>query len=303
MKTYDCTVIGRSCIDYIVLTKEYPQINTKNPLVEYKICLGGQGANSASVLSYLGLKTLLITPIGNDQNGKLIKNFLSKYKNLNLLISQKNIKTPCAFIWTELKTAKRTILYEKINYSKLYPKNIIEEGFKKSKYILFDHQASKDIYYSKDLIKKHKVNLMMDAERNDKYMFKLLSYINYFIFSEELAKILNLKVKLILKKFINLGPEIVCCTLGEKGAIAICNDNKNKFYYSKGIKVKPKDTTGAGDVFHSAFMYGIIKGLKITEILNFANKLAGLSTKYIGGNEFIKTIKFRFDNISYKILK
>ncbi|MFN3550254.1 MAG: hypothetical protein ACK4WJ_00345 [Endomicrobiia bacterium] len=47
MKNYDCVVIGRSCIDYIVLTKEYPKINTKNPLVEYKICLGGQTANSS----------------------------------------------------------------------------------------------------------------------------------------------------------------------------------------------------------------------------------------------------------------
>ncbi|MFN3550255.1 MAG: hypothetical protein ACK4WJ_00350 [Endomicrobiia bacterium] len=62
-------------------------------------------------------------------------------------------------------------------------------------------------------------------------MFKLLPYINYFIFSEELVKILNSKVKILMRKFINLGPEIVCCTLGENGAIAICKTNKNKFYY------------------------------------------------------------------------
>ncbi len=297
MKKYDCSCIGRSCIDYIALVERYPQKDTKTQLIEYKICLGGQATNTSIVLSSLGIKTLLITTVGNDENSKLVKKFLSQYKNLKTyFITNKNIKTPCAFIWTEKLTAKRTIVYEKIQIKSdcLYPPKILKRFIKQSKYVIFDHQSSKYVYKVKEYFKKYNTKLMMDAERYDKYMFKMLKYINFFVCSSELAKSLKININQLLKKFIVCGPEIVCCTLGENGAVAICKDNPNKIYYSKPPKVKPIDTTGAGDVFHAGFMYGIIKGWKLEKILSFANKIAALSTKYIGGNTFLNFEKFRY---------
>ncbi|MCX7956606.1 MAG: carbohydrate kinase family protein [Endomicrobia bacterium] len=141
-------------------------------------------------------------------------------------------------------------------------------------------------------MRKNKVKIMMDAEREDPYMFKLLKYINYLIFSKEIVKFLKLNVKQLLRKFIKLGPEIVCCTLGEEGAVAMVKDS-DKIYYSKAIKIKPVDTTGAGDVSHAGFMYGIINQWRIQDILSFSNKLAGLSTKYIGGSSFISKTKLK----------
>jgi len=291
MKIYDCTCIGRSCVDYIALVKNYPKKDTKTQLLDYKICLGGQAANTSVVLSHLGVKTLLITTIGKDKNSKLIKKFLSEHRNLKkYFIVNKDIKTPSAFIWTELSSGKRTIVYEKINIKNksLYPPETLEKFIKQSKYVIFDHQSSKDLYKVKDNFIKYNTKLMMDAERNDLYMFKILKYINYFVCSSELAKNLNLKVEQLLKKFISLGPEIVCCTLGENGAVVVLKENPKKFYYSKPKKVNTVDTTGAGDVFHAGFMYGIIKNWRIEKILSFANKLAAFSTTKIGGSEFVK---------------
>lgn len=46
-------------------------------------------------------------------------------------------------------------------------------------------------------------------------------------------------------------------------------------------------------------MYAIIKKLKIEEILNFSNKIAGLSTKYIGVSSFLD--KTKISELLYKI--
>lgn len=294
MKKFDCCCIGRSCIDYIALIENYPTKNTKVKLIDYKVCLGGQAANAAVVLSNLGVKTLLITPIGKDNYANIIKNTLNKKENLkvNFIVSDK-IKTPVAFIWTELKTAQRTIVYEKITSSNLYQKELIEKSARISNYILFDHQSSHEIYNSAKNIKKYNTKLMMDAERNDKTLFKLLAYVDYFVCSQELSKDLKITPKALLKEFIKKGPKIVCCTLGEKGAIATTIENPNKIYYSKAIKVKPIDTTGAGDVFHAGFAYGLIKNWNIEKILNFCNKLAGISTLYLGGSSFCEHKEFK----------
>ncbi|MCX7715953.1 MAG: carbohydrate kinase family protein, partial [Endomicrobia bacterium] len=197
MKKYECCCIGRSCVDYIALVKKYPQKNTKVPLLEYKICLGGQAANSALVLSHLGIKTLLVSPIGKDYHGKLIRNFLKKYKNnLDVLtITKTEIITPVAFIWTEQTTAERTIVYEKIESNTLYSKNILENVVKNTNYILFDHQSSKDIFKVIHLILRNNVKLMADVERKDVSIFKMLPYINYFICSKEFVNEIRFNVK------------------------------------------------------------------------------------------------------------
>ncbi|MCX7910261.1 MAG: carbohydrate kinase family protein [Endomicrobia bacterium] len=290
---YDCCCIGRSCIDYIAVVKNYPQKDTKTPLLQYQICLGGQAANSSLVLANLGVKTLLVTSLGQDKLGDMAKKWLRNVKNLKTIyIALKNLKTPSAFIWAEKKSGKRTIVYEKIYQNITYPADIIEKSIKNSSFVLFDHQSCKDIYEISYLFSKYKIKLMMDAERKDNYMFKMLPHINFFVCSKELAKSLKMPVKKLLKKFINMGPEIVCCTLGEKGAVAIVK-GENKIYYEKSYKVSPVDTTGAGDVFHAGFLYGIIKKWKIKEILKFSNRLASLSVKYIGGNNFLNSSEFK----------
>ncbi len=290
MKKYDCSCIGRLCIDYLALVEKYPEVDTKTPILEYKTCLGGQATTSSIVLSHLGVKTLLLTTAGKDENFIFAKKFIKKFKLLDtFFVVKKEFKTPTAFIIIEKPTATRTIVYEKITLKNkfLYPTDVIKNVIKQSKYVLLDHQSSMDVHKIKDCFKQYNTKLMVDAERYDKYMFKMLKNIHYFVCSNELAKNLGISVKQLLKKFIYLGPEIICCTLGKDGAVAVCKENPKKFYYSKPPKVKVVDTTGAGDVFHAGFMYGIIKNWRIEKILSFANKIAALSTKYIGGSSFL----------------
>jgi sugar/nucleoside kinase (ribokinase family) len=51
--------------------------------------------------------------------------------------------------------------------------------------------------------------------------------------------------------------------------------------------VEVVDTTGAGDVFQGAFIYGILEDWPLTESMHFANIAAGLSCEGIGGRSAI----------------
>ena len=54
------------------------------------------------------------------------------------------------------------------------------------------------------------------------------------------------------------------------------------FIKSPALKVKAIDTTGAGDAFAGAFIYGMLKNWDNKKILKFANKVAGLKCREIG---------------------
>jgi sugar/nucleoside kinase (ribokinase family) len=79
----------------------------------------------------------------------------------------------------------------------------------------------------------------------------------------------------------------LCTTLGHEGAMALV---EGKVIYIEGFKVKVADTTGAGDVFHGGFIYGLLQDWEVQEILRFANAAAALKCKELGGRRGIPTL-------------
>ena len=61
-------------------------------------------------------------------------------------------------------------------------------------------------------------------------------------------------------------------------------------FYAHGFQVDVVDTTGAGDVFHGGFIYGLLQNWEVTEILRFANAVAALKCRDLGGRRGIPAL-------------
>ena len=61
--------------------------------------------------------------------------------------------------------------------------------------------------------------------------------------------------------------------------------------YMEANQVKAIDTTGAGDAFNGGFSFALLKGKKIKDCLEFANKVAGLSTTKLGAGDSMPNLK------------
>ena len=70
------------------------------------------------------------------------------------------------------------------------------------------------------------------------------------------------------------GCKLACTTMGERGALAWDGQH---FYYAPAYRVAVVDTTGAGDLFHAGFAYGLLKGWDTQRILEFGCAAAGLN--------------------------
>jgi sugar/nucleoside kinase (ribokinase family) len=77
-------------------------------------------------------------------------------------------------------------------------------------------------------------------------------------------------------------------TLGRDGALVYW---QGRFHYSPGFVVETVDTTGAGDVFHGAFIYGLVAGWEMNRILDFANAMAALNCTKLGARGGIATVE------------
>ncbi len=67
---------------------------------------------------------------------------------------------------------------------------------------------------------------------------------------------------------------LAAATLGTEGALALDGE---QFYSSAAYKVPSTDTTGAGDIFHAGFIYGLLREWPIQRNLDFACAAAALN--------------------------
>lgn len=73
-------------------------------------------------------------------------------------------------------------------------------------------------------------------------------------------------------------------TLGERGLIYEEEGNVKSL---DSYKVKAVDTTGAGDIFHGAFAYGLLENYPLIENLKLASKTSAISVQTLGGRQSI----------------
>ena len=79
-------------------------------------------------------------------------------------------------------------------------------------------------------------------------------------------------------------------TLGSKG-VYFANSSESYFLDAFNLKDKVIDTTGAGDAFNGAFAYALSINRKDKDALEFANKVAGISTTRVGAANAMPKLK------------
>jgi sugar/nucleoside kinase (ribokinase family) len=84
------------------------------------------------------------------------------------------------------------------------------------------------------------------------------------------------------RRLVELVP-LVVVKCGAGGAIALRSGDPGPVH-EPAIDVEAIDPTGAGDVFDAAFMFGMLAGWTLQEVLRFGNLCAGLSVRHHGGS-------------------
>jgi ribokinase len=77
-----------------------------------------------------------------------------------------------------------------------------------------------------------------------------------------------------------MGPQIVVQTEGEQGSNTATATEQ---FHTPAFKVDVVDTTGAGDVFHGAYLFGLVQGWDLVRIARFASATAAFKCMHLGG--------------------
>ena len=277
------TGIGQCSLDYLGLFNGYPEINTKAEALQWEEQGGGPVATALVALSRLGISTRFHGVIGDDNAGERIKHSLVlEGVNADGLLERKNAFSQRAFIAIEKDSGKRTIFWKRPSGMELKPEELNENLLENTSFLLLDGLMKDVSMFTAQKARDLNIPVMLDAGRAREGMLDIAKHCDYVVASEEFARDLGWKGNIdTLKdtaKQINNG--VVSITLGKKGSVTFLRDEVINI---PSFKVKVVDTTGAGDVFHGGYIFGILKGLSLKDTIQFASALAALKCAKVGG--------------------
>lgn len=284
--------VGHITYDTTFPTDSFPKENTKVRYHEKTECAGGPAAVAAFLLGKWRQDVSIAGLLGNDEYGRKIKNEFSLNRvNTKYLVLDEQIDTSHSLILANRTNGSRTILMYVPKYANLKPFNPNE----KPDIILMD---GSEYEASKELLKKYPDAItVIDADRDKKEVIELAKEVKYLVCSQSFAeKVTGIKIdfnnKLTLvqnyNKMESMFKNNIVITLEANGLLYKYN---NQIKIMPSVKVKTVDSTGAGDIFHGAFVYGIANKFEYEKTLKFASLAAALSVTRVGSYKSIPTLE------------
>jgi len=288
---YDVVGLGQCCIDYLGVVEHYPHVNEKEEVNNLTVQGGGPVATAMVTLSRLGASTAFIGKISDDFFGGLIKDGLTnEFVNIDHIIVEKDKRSQFAFIVIEKETGKRTVLWSRATVTPLRSEEIQRGVINTAKVLLLDGLMKEGSLVAAEFAKNAGVTVVVDAGSMREGALALVNLSDYFIASEDFARQFShdSDPKASAMKLLKLGAKTVIVTLGEKGSICVSPESS---FYQPAFKVKAVDTTGCGDVFHGAFIFGLLQKRDLHETIRFASAAAALKCREIGGRTAIPYLR------------
>ena len=288
---YDVVGLGQCCIDYLGVVEHYPDVNEKEEVNNLTVQGGGPVATAMVTLSRLGASTAFIGKVSDDYFGDLIKDGLtSEFVNIDHIIVEKDKSSQFAFIVIEKETAKRTVLWSRASVTPLRPEEINKNVINTAKVLLLDGLMKEGSIVAAECAREAGVTIVVDAGSKREGALALVNLSDYFIASEDFARQFSHgnDPKTVAMELLGLGAKTVVITLGKKGSICVSPES---YFYQPAFKVKAVDTTGCGDVFHGAFLFGLLQKWDLRETIRFASAAAALKCREIGGRTAIPNFR------------
>ncbi len=292
-REFDVVGFGQNTVDHVCVLPEYPRIDTKTEILRYEKLPGGQIATAVVFASRLGLSCKYIGKIGSDENGRLSAESLRQERiDLSSLSIAEGARNHCSIIMVDSGSGERTIIWDRDRLLTYPVAELHRADICAGRVLLLDGHDQEAAAQAARWAAEEGVAVVADLDRVEANSAQLLGSVDFLIasadFPSELAGLADPQASLLALRKQCHG--FLAVTLGASGAMAVLGERCCRF---PGFRVRAVDTTGAGDIFHGAFVYGLLQNWPVGEIMSFANAAAALSCAHLGA----RSVTPRLDEI------
>ncbi len=278
---YDVIGLGIASLDFIGVAATAPLLGAKQPLDQWIEAGGGPVATALVTLARLGMSPCMISAVGDDGYGAKIIADLQRAgvdtQSMQIYPGGSHL----AFVLAEPGQDRRTVWWHNdptvLERITLDP-NLLTVG----RALLIDTHLPELALPAAQLMQRAGGLVMIDAERLKESTLTLLPYCDVQIVSARFGREatgLSDPAQAAAALHARYG-KLVVVTAGVQGSWCV---SASESFHTPAFTVDVRDTTGAGDVFHGAFLYGLLQGWPLRRVARFASASAALKCRAFGG--------------------
>jgi sugar/nucleoside kinase (ribokinase family) len=291
-RQFDAVGFGLNAVDHLIVVPEYPAFDTKMRLLDHKQSAGGQTASAMVALRRLGLKTAYAGRFGSDPEGHFGYQTLSD-EGVNVEFAEiiEGARNQIAFITIDVRSGERTIVWDRDDRLAYRREEAPVEFGPLGRVLHLDaHDPPACVRVAQAA---RMTGTIVSADIDNVYdgLPELLPLIDIMIGSKEFAgRVTGIADprKALVELKSRYGCALVGMTIGAAGAVVY---HEGTFIESPGFAAPGgcRDTTGAGDAFHSGFLYGFLTGEDLETSLKLGNAVAAIKCSALGARTALPT--------------
>ncbi len=277
----DLVGVGLNATDTVIAVERFPERGGKVEYRESRVLPGGQVASAMVACQGWGLTTRYVGVLGEDEAAVLHQREFARAGVDARIRTVEGGVSAQSMIMVDA-AGERTVLCRRDERMVLRPEHLDREWVVGARVLLVDGWETAAATQAARWAREAGVLVVGDVDEVYAGAEELLCSVDYLIVSRTMPQRLTGEAVLdraLMAMRTRYGCQLVGATMGEGGVVVWDGD---RFWREAAFRVPVIDTTGAGDVFHAGFCYGLVQGWELGRQLRFACAAAALNCTAVG---------------------
>ena len=280
----DVLGIGLCTVDLLFAVPHVPQFDHSMRASQFLRQGGGPAATALVTFARLapGARGAFIGKVGDDEDGDFIRNGLEQQGiDIGHFAVARGAQSRVALVLVEESSGERGFVTRPESCGELAPSDLSKKIVSSARIVHLD-DADATCMQAAIWAREAGRTVVFDGTWMHEDLEAFLPWVDVPIVSEPLVRrwLPELSPVDVVKKLSEHGAHLVVYTRGARGCVAHW-DNETHFFPAFPTEVV--DTTGAGDAFHEAVLYGLYRQWAPEQTIRFASATAALNCRALGG--------------------
>ncbi len=285
----DLVGVGLNATDTVIPLTTYPARGSKVEYKNHSVLPGGQVATTVVACQRWGAKTRYVGKLGDDHAATLHRQAFTEAGVETQIVTVPGGTSAQSMILVDAD-GERTVLCQRDERLALRPDELDREWIVRARALHVDGFDTAAATRAAGWAREAGIPVIADLDEMYPGVEALIEKIDYLIVSRDFPSKLTGEANLgraLRSMQARYGSKLCAATLGPEGVLAWDGEG---FHYSAAYRVPVVDTTGAGDIFHAGFIYGLLQGWTLDARLDFACAAAALNCTAVGARGGIRTL-------------
>ncbi|MBL7201704.1 MAG: hypothetical protein ISS56_16310 [Anaerolineae bacterium] len=289
--------LGLATLDVLIRLQDMPTWEHGTPVSGFRFDGGGLVGTAMVAAAKLGALVGFVGTAGTDEAAELkLRSFVESGVDLSRLVRRDGPEDQIVLVYVHADTGER--VFSGVRGGRREPlrsEELDEEYITSADYLHIDgllhHEATlQAVKWMHDAGK----TVVMDGSKTDRPVSErhrqIIPYVDVLITGEGYARGLTGldDIWQAGRAVLQMGPRIFCETVGDRGCYTVTHDEQ---FHTPAFQVDVVDTTGAGDVFHGAYIVAMMRGWSPRGCALFSTAVSALKCTALGGRAGIPTFE------------